>query len=209
MKAVGRSLANSEWIELDVQHGLIQRVSPASGPTTPGPDDEWLAPAFWDIQVNGRLGHSFSSPDLTVEQTVDVILAQAALGTARVCPTLITAPAADMIHGVRTIAAACDRDPRIASRVAGIHLEGPFLSDVDGYRGAHPAAAIRDPDWSLFEQLQAASGGRVVQTLGVRASRCDRMDSPRHGGRHRDRPGPHGRRADREIQAAVAAGSTG
>jgi N-acetylglucosamine-6-phosphate deacetylase len=46
--------------------------------------------------------------------------------------------------------------------VVGIHLEGPFLSGLDGFRGAHPGAAIRDPDWSLVERLQANSGDRIV-----------------------------------------------
>jgi N-acetylglucosamine-6-phosphate deacetylase len=162
MKVVARRLGDSEWIELDVAGGLIGRVEPASGPDEIGPGDEWVALAFWDIQVNGRLGRSFSSPSLTVEEAAATILDQAAVGTARVCPTLITAPIADMVHGARTIASACERDPRVAERVVGIHLEGPFISELDGYRGAHPAASIRDPDWALFEEIQAAAGGRVV-----------------------------------------------
>ena len=40
-----------------------------------GPGDDWVAPAFWDIQFNGRWGHSFSSPDLTVEQVVAIVRA--------------------------------------------------------------------------------------------------------------------------------------
>jgi N-acetylglucosamine-6-phosphate deacetylase len=67
-----------------------------------------------------------------------------------------------MLHGLSTIAAACDACADVASRVIGIHLEGPFISDRDGYRGAHPAASTRDPDWNLFEKLQQASGGRIV-----------------------------------------------
>ena len=46
--------------------------------------------------------------------------------------------------------------------VVGIHLEGPYLSDLPGYRGAHPPAAMHDPDWDEFQRFQDASGGRVV-----------------------------------------------
>ncbi len=67
-----------------------------------------------------------------------------------------------MLHGLRTIAAACDAFPDVAARIAGIHLEGPFLSERDGYRGAHPVASIRDPDWELFQEFQAAASGRIV-----------------------------------------------
>ena len=67
-----------------------------------------------------------------------------------------------MLHGVRTIAAACEAYPDVARMVLGIHLEGPFLSECDGYRGAHPREAIRDPDWGFSRSLQAASGQRIV-----------------------------------------------
>jgi N-acetylglucosamine-6-phosphate deacetylase len=67
-----------------------------------------------------------------------------------------------MRHGVSLIAAACDQSHEISKMVLGIHLEGPFLSDLEGYRGAHPLDALRDPDWGLFQQLQAASGNRIV-----------------------------------------------
>ena len=63
---------------------------------------------------------------------------------------------------LRTIAAACERSAEVAAMVAGIHVEGPFLSPLDGYRGAHPLAAVRDPDWNEFRALQDASGGRIV-----------------------------------------------
>jgi N-acetylglucosamine-6-phosphate deacetylase len=42
-----------------------------------------------------------------------------------------------------------------------VHLEGPFLSRLDGFRGAHNAVLMRDPDEALFARLQAAAGGRV------------------------------------------------
>ena len=92
----------------------------------------------------------------------EIVRAQATLGTARLCPTLITAAAKRMVHGVRTIAAACDAFPDVAARVVGIHLEGPFLSERDGYRGAHPIDADPRPGLELFRELQEASGHRIV-----------------------------------------------
>jgi len=162
MRAVARDCRNSYWIELDLADGLLGVVRTIDGPTEVDPADDWVAPAFWDIQVNGRGGHSFSSPDLTVEQAAAIVREQEVLGTARLCPTLITAPIEHLLHGLRTIAAACDSFPDVAARVIGIHLEGPFISELDGYRGAHPSSAIRDPDWELFQELQQASGHRIV-----------------------------------------------
>ena len=162
MSLVARHFATGRWVEVAVEGARIASVIPLDGPDQTRDSDDWLAPAFWDIQTNGRWGVSFSSPDLTVEQVAGIVRAQAGLGTARLCPTLITAPHLDMLHGVRTIAQACDTYPDVDPRVLGIHLEGPSISEVDGYRGAHPLGAVRGPDWAEFEELREASGGRIA-----------------------------------------------
>lgn len=160
MIVLGRDWDGGGRIEIEIRDGLIARVDPAHGPADPG--EPLVAPAFWDIQTNGRWGWSFSGPDLTVERAVAIVRAQRNLGAAKVCPTLITAPVEHTLHGLRTLAAACDGHPDVARMVVGIHLEGPFLSGLPGYRGTHPAECMRDPDWALFERFQEASGGRVV-----------------------------------------------
>ena len=157
-----RHYESGEWISLTLDGAFIRAVEVTEVRREPHPDDLWVAPAFYDIQTNGRWGYSFSSPDLTYDQVVEVARAQRALGTARFCPTLITAPVESFLHGLRTIAAVCDGEPDVGRMIAGIHLEGPFLSERDGYRGAHPASAIRDPDWALFQEFQKASGNRVA-----------------------------------------------
>lgn len=159
---IARHFESGGWINLDVEGDRIASATPVEGPSDVLDADDWVAPAFCDLQVNGRLGVSFSDPTLTVEQVAAIVRSQAPLGTARLCPTLITAPFADMLHGVRTIAAACERFPDVAKMVVGIHLEGPSISEVDGYRGAHPLGAVRGPDWEEFHQLREASGNRIA-----------------------------------------------
>jgi N-acetylglucosamine-6-phosphate deacetylase len=162
MTEIVRHYQTGAWVQLTIEGTAIADIRPADGPAEVAEGDDWIAPAFWDIQTNGRWGISFSDPGLTVEQVAEIVHAQAELGTARLCPTLITAPRADMRHGVRTIAQACAADPVVAARVAGIHLEGPYISEQDGYRGAHPLAAVRDPDWGEFQALQDAAAGRIA-----------------------------------------------
>ncbi len=159
---IARHYASGCWMEIILEGDTIASVTPIDGPAEFRDTDDWVAPAFWDIQTNGRWGSSFSDPTLTVDQVAAIVRAQAGLGTARLCPTLITAPQADMLHGVRTIAEACDRFPDVGRMVVGIHLEGPSISEVDGYRGAHPLGAVRGPDWDEYRELQDASGGRVL-----------------------------------------------
>jgi len=162
LATVARHYETGEWVRLTLQDKVIESIQPWDGERSSEASEQWVAPAFWDIQTNGRWGISFSDPSLTVDQVIEVVLAQGDWGAARICPTLITASPDDFLHGVTTIARACEIDPRVEASVLGIHLEGPFISEVDGYRGAHPLHAVRDPDWDLFQRFQEASGGRVV-----------------------------------------------
>jgi N-acetylglucosamine-6-phosphate deacetylase len=161
MQIRARDFRTGCWIEIEIRDEHIAAVQPVAGPAKIQAHDEWVAPAFWDIQVNGRWGRSFSSPDLTVQDVISIVSAQSALGTARLCPTLISAPAEDTLRALATIAEACAVDPALSRAILGIHLEGPFLSHLEGYRGAHPADVQCDPDFELFEKFHAASGGRI------------------------------------------------
>ncbi len=166
MSIVARHHRTGLWVRIKLDGPKIASVEPADGPSPVEPGDDWVAPAFWDIQMNGRWGVSFSDGTLTVEQVVAIVRAQDHLGTAKVCPTLITASRESTIHGLKTIAAACESVPAVAARVAGIHLEGPYISEVDGYRGAHPLPHVRNPDLDEWRAFQDAAGGRVnIMTL--------------------------------------------
>src|SRR4051794_39528081 len=114
---IARHFETGRWVEVETEGDRIATVAPADGPDESRDSDDWIGPAFWDVQINGRWGVSFSDPGLTVDQVAAIVRAQGGLGTARLCPTLITAPRGDMLHGVRTIAEACDRFPDVAARV--------------------------------------------------------------------------------------------
>ena len=70
MTITARHYLDSRWIELAIREGRIAEVGTIAGPEAIDPEDDWVAPAFCDIQINGRWGHSFCSPDLTVEQSL-------------------------------------------------------------------------------------------------------------------------------------------
>lgn len=158
LAGVGESIA----VIIDVLEGCIRSIRyEPQAKVTEGEAKVWILPAVWDIQTNGRWEISFSDPGLTAQQVIQIVRAQPALGTTRLLPTLITASPEAYLHGVKTIAAACDADPLVDRMVAGIHLEGPAISEVDGYRGAHPAEHVRDWTFREFHDLQEASGNRI------------------------------------------------
>ena len=131
---------------------------PTNLPATPG---LYLSPGWVDLQVNGFAGHDINSPILTVE---DVSALNARLwqeGVTAWCPTVITAPAGQIEHSLRIIDQVCRQNAQVNSGVAGIHLEGPYISAAEGTHGAHPPQHIHPPDWAEFEGWQSAAGGRI------------------------------------------------
>jgi len=61
---------------------------------------------------------------------------------------------------VHTIFQTCISEPLVNECIAGIHLEGPFISPADGAKGAHDKKFIKAPDW-LFYKFQDAAGGKI------------------------------------------------
>lgn len=126
----------------------------------------WIAPGLLDMQINGYRGQEFSSERLTVERFAEIVAATATFGVTRFLATVTTHGLGTLTAALRTIGEACRQDGRIAARVAGIHLEGPYISPQDGPRGAHPRSHCHAPDWDEFRRLQDASGGLIrVLTL--------------------------------------------
>jgi N-acetylglucosamine-6-phosphate deacetylase len=53
-------------------------------------------------------------------------------------------------------------EPELRGRMLGIHLEGPYLSPVEGPRGAHVASRMRPASCDEFERMQEWAGGRIA-----------------------------------------------
>src|SRR5262249_28732210 len=147
-----RHYATGEAIAITCEHGRIASVAPQAAP----PDLElpWVAPALFDLQINGCDGHSFNSPRLDVEAVRHVVRVCHRHGISGLCPTLVTNSFDALAHGFRTLAAACDSDVALKRALPAFHLEGPYISPEDGPRGAHPKAHVRPPDWDEFRHLQ-------------------------------------------------------
>lgn len=112
-------------------------------------------PGFFDLQVNGFAGVDFNSPLCTPDQLKHATNALRATGVTRFLPTLITSSLNQFSLCARSILDLSD------PAIAGIHMEGPYISPDDGPRGAHPrehviAASIED-----FSRRQAAAEGRI------------------------------------------------
>lgn len=130
-----------------------------------------LAPGLIDIQVNGYRSVSFSlegaegtsegGGELTIEKVKKVTEALWQEGVTTYFPTLTTNSQDLLLKNFAVLARAKD-DPSLLGSVQGFHLEGPYISPVDGYRGAHPKGYVRKPDWEEFLELYNAAGGKIL-----------------------------------------------
>jgi N-acetylglucosamine-6-phosphate deacetylase len=120
-----------------------------------------LATSLFDLQVNGFAGVDFQNPALTATDLRRAIDTLRSGQTHRILLTLITDEPEALERKFARIEQYRSADPILAETICGYHLEGPFLSPEDGYRGAHPGECMRGPDIALFERLQNAAGGNI------------------------------------------------
>ncbi len=155
-----RHYATNERIDIVCRDGRIESIGPA-GDQSADREAQFVAPALFDLQINGCHGHGFSSPDLTVEKIREIVDVCRAHGIGGQLATLVTNSFEALRHGFATLRKACELDRCVADAIPGFHLEGPYISAEDGPRGAHPKAHVRRPDWDELQRLQDAAGGKI------------------------------------------------
>ena len=127
--------------------------------------------SYFDLQVNGFGGVDFNADNLTPDSLNAACKKLISEGVAGILATVITADIADMASRLRAIYSIREKDPLVSQVVQGFHIEGPFISPRDGYRGAHLASAVRPAGVDAMNRLLDATGGLTkVVTL---APECD------------------------------------
>jgi N-acetylglucosamine-6-phosphate deacetylase len=120
-----------------------------------------VAPGFVDLQINGYRGLEFNDPQLTIDKVREIALAMDAGGCTCFLATCTTDSQQVLEHSFAVIAGAIDKLPEVAARIVGIHCEGPFISPIDGPRGAHPKQHVRVPSVAEYRALQTAARGKI------------------------------------------------
>ncbi|HTO03191.1 MAG TPA: amidohydrolase family protein [Opitutus sp.] len=113
-------------------------------------------PGLVDLQVNGFAGVDFNSPACAGEPMAQALAAMRATGVTRCLPTIITSSTPHFISCARAIL------QRPHAGIAGLHMEGPYISPLDGPRGAHPREHVVPASIDDFRRRQDAAGGQIV-----------------------------------------------
>jgi N-acetylglucosamine-6-phosphate deacetylase len=152
----GRDPKSLQVIEIELDGGLITAVRPSARSS-----DLWLTPGFVDLQVNGYDGIDLNRDDCSPASVVALARRLATLGTATFLPTIITASSAKIERLLKVVQEARRIDAHARHAIPFVHLEGPSISPLDGYRGAHDKDYVRPPSDSEFEHWQAMSDGLI------------------------------------------------
>ena len=160
MRLQARHYRTGQLCDLVWERGRILKVD-APGHETPDVTAGWVAPALFDLQINGGLGVSFNSPALRTEDVSRVVELCQRHGVAGFCPTVITQSPDGLRRAFLALSRARTEQPRSPRALPAFHLEGPYISPEDGPRGAHPRRQVRPPDWEEFRRLQEAAEGLI------------------------------------------------
>jgi N-acetylglucosamine-6-phosphate deacetylase len=125
------------WLEIE-----RERIAAAGSGRPPRPADEHhdgiFAPGLCDLQVNGAGGHEVTDGAAALD-AIDAI--QLEHGVTSYLATIVST--ADEATVERSVAELAERAADPSSPMAGVHLEGPFLSGA--HAGMHPAEGLRSP----------------------------------------------------------------
>lgn len=158
IKLKGILYSDDKSVAVTLVNGEIKDIHPlkddANTPKT------YIAPGLIDIQINGYMGVDFSGPNLTVDGVKKATKALWKTGVTSYFPTIITNDIKRIKKNFAVLAEA-RKDSEIGKSIPGFHLEGPYISPISGFRGAHLEKYIKVPDWNEFQEIQKAADNGI------------------------------------------------
>jgi N-acetylglucosamine-6-phosphate deacetylase len=158
MKIQGYSYQDGSAIEISFSEGIIDSISETQNPLE---QDLILGPGFTDIQVNGYGGIDYNEIQSEPMNLAEISRLLYKEGVTTHFPTIITNDPKQISQLILQIVSLRKSDEFSRMSIEGLHIEGPFISPMDGPRGAHPKEFVRAPDWSLVQKWQNESKGLI------------------------------------------------
>ncbi len=151
----GYHYSTREPLQLRWRAGVLTGVD---APAAPPPVGRWLAPALFDLQVNGYGGVDFQQDGLSSGDLLRAVDCLHRDGCSSILLTLITDRWDALMQRLRRLRELRAQTPELLRAIAGWHVEGPFLSAEPGYCGAHDPGLMLDPTSQHIHELRDAAG---------------------------------------------------
>lgn len=146
-------------VRLTHAEGLIQSIEPIADP---GSDLPRLMPPLVDIQVNGYAGVDFQNDTTGRAELETAARGLAESACSRFLLTLVTDRFDRMLARLDRYRQARSDSPLLSRRIAGWHLEGPFMSPTPGFHGAHPPEHMIAPTPQRIREIKRHTGDDPV-----------------------------------------------
>ncbi|HEX2286672.1 MAG TPA: N-acetylglucosamine-6-phosphate deacetylase [Mycobacterium sp.] len=139
---------------MELSNGMVHAVGAGAAPRSPDRDlgAVTVVPGFVDTHVHGGGGANFSTASHA--DTSSAVALHRRHGTTTLIASLVTAGPGELLRQVRDLS-----DDVRAGVIAGIHLEGPWLSA--NRCGAHQPSLMRDPDPAEIDRVLDAGAGAI------------------------------------------------
>lgn len=149
-----------EAVRLTWADGKITSLEPRGGVASTGLPV--LLPPLVDIQINGFAGVDFQNDTCTRADLEKAANGLAAAACSRFLLTLITDQWDRMLARLKNYRALRASSPLLTRRIAGWHLEGPFMSATPGFHGAHPPEFMVAPTPARLREIKALTADDPV-----------------------------------------------
>jgi len=175
----GKGIVNNVAVLTDNSH-VIDIISPERIPANAEKTDlqnNFLAPAFLDLQIYGGNGKMFSH-ELSVESIQATYEYCLSGGATQFLITLATNSIEKFLKGIEVVKQYWQQDGK---GLLGLHLEGPYLNPVK--RGAHIEHYIKKPTVEEVNLL-LKHGKDVIKIMTLAPEQCDEsiIELLRHNG---------------------------
>lgn len=135
----------------------ISRCADKSADVIALPKDAIVLPGFVDQHIHGAGGSD--GMDGTVNDIAVIADTVAAEGTTSFLVTTMTQSKENITNALRAVKEYQASGRTQGARVAGVHLEGPFIAA--SHKGAQPLEYVQQPDITTFDAYNESSGNAI------------------------------------------------
>lgn len=116
-----------------------------------------VVPGFVDQHIHGAGGSD--GMDGTLEDLDTIATTVAGEGTTSFLVTTMTQSPENILKALSAVKAYREQNKPTGARVAGVHLEGPFIAK--SHKGAQPEQYVKEPNVEVFKAYNEASGNSI------------------------------------------------